>query len=216
MSSLDFWNQLPGEVPPTIHWAGEWVAPYLGLLLLWEIGECGIGWHEPVPPKKGLWSAPYQLVTWNGSYLSNWASCETTNTAETLGDGITHHTVTCVVSIQLVLLPHTIKYSLSWNDVELQIAGLVDPIQISEVQLFIGVVGESTIWSYEGADVIFDMGLDVVFASVAGLSAVFDYLVGLCGAWVVLLVALWVMLHCKHVMTHPLEGHYHHLASCPV
>jgi len=40
-SSLAFWYQFPGEEPPTPEWAGELVAPYLGLLVLRSTSESG-------------------------------------------------------------------------------------------------------------------------------------------------------------------------------
>jgi hypothetical protein len=54
----------------------------------------------------------------------------------------------------VVLPPHTTETPLGRNQVELDIASVVDPTRISEV-CSIGVVGLTTVWSKEGADVMF-------------------------------------------------------------
>jgi hypothetical protein len=82
--------------------------------------------------------------------------------------------------------------------VEIEIAGVVDPIQTFDVHL-IGVVDVTRIWSNEAADeiFIFGAGLDAVFGFVAGL-AVFRSLAGLGGGFFGVVVALRVTLLCKH------------------
>jgi hypothetical protein len=84
------------------------------------------------------------------------------------------------------------------NEVELEIAGVVDSIQTFDVHL-IGVVDVTRIWSNEAADEIFvfGAGLDAVFGFVAGL-AVFRSLAGLGGGFFGVVVALGVTLLCKH------------------
>jgi hypothetical protein len=106
-----------------------------------------------------------------------------------------------VVPLCVLLLPRATKSPLGRNEVELEIAGVVDPIRISEVRLLIGVVGGTRICSNEGADVIFGAGLDAVFGFAAGLVAVLGFLAGLGGAFFGVVVALWVTLLCKHEMS---------------
>jgi hypothetical protein len=106
-----------------------------------------------------------------------------------------------VVPLRVVLLPRATKSPLGRNEVELEIAGVVDPTQTSEVCLLIGVVGGTRICSYEGADVIFGAGLDAVLGFVAGLVAVLGFLAGLGGAFLGVVVALRVTLLCKHEMS---------------
>ena len=101
----------------------------------------------------------------------------------------------------MVLLPRATKSPLGWNEVQLEIACVVDPTRISEVCLLIGVVGGTRICSNEGADVIFGAGLDAVFGFAAGLVAVLGFLAGLGGAFLGVVVALRVTLLCKHEMS---------------
>jgi hypothetical protein len=61
-SSLAFWYQFPGEVPPTTDRAGELVAPRLGLLLLGSTSESGEGLRALFRPKKGRWRALPELL----------------------------------------------------------------------------------------------------------------------------------------------------------
>ena len=99
----------------------------------------------------------------------------------------------------MVLLPHADKSPLGRNEVELEIAGPVDPTPTSEVCL-IGVEGVPRIWSNESADEILvsSAGLDAVIGFVAGLVAVIDFLAGLGGAFFGVVVALRVTRLCKH------------------
>jgi len=106
-----------------------------------------------------------------------------------------------VVPLRVVLLHRATESPLGRNEVELEIAGVVDPTQTSEVCLLIGVVGGTRICSNEGADVIFGAGLDAVFGFAAGLVAVLGFPVGLGGAFLGVVVALWVTLLCKHEMS---------------
>ena len=92
----------------------------------------------------------------------------------------------------MVLLPRATESPLGRNEVELEIAGVVDPTRTSEVRSLIGVVGGTRICSNEGADVIFGMGLDAVFGFAAGLVAVLSFLAGLAGAFLRVVVALRV------------------------
>jgi len=91
----------------------------------------------------------------------------------------------------VVLLPRATESPLGRNEVELEIAGVVDPTRTSEVLLLIGVVGGTRICSNEGADVIFGAGLDAVLGFLAGLG----------GAFLGVVVALRVTLLCKHEMS---------------
>ena len=102
----------------------------------------------------------------------------------------------------MVLLPHSSKSPLGHNEVEREIAGVVDPIRTPEV-CWICVVGLTIIWSNEAADEIFvfRVGLDAVFGFVVGLVAVFDFLAGLSGAFFWVVVARRVTLLCKHEMS---------------
>jgi hypothetical protein len=106
-----------------------------------------------------------------------------------------------VVPRRVVLLPRATESPLGRNEVELEIAGAVDPTRTSEVRLLIGVVEGSRICSNEGADVIFGAGLDAVFGFAVGLVAVLGFLAGLGGAFLGVVVALWVTLLCKHEMS---------------
>ena len=58
-------------------------------------------------------------------------------------------TVDCVVPLRLVLLPHTTKSPPGRDEVELEIVGVVNPTQTSDVLLLIGVVGGTRICSNE-------------------------------------------------------------------
>ena len=106
-----------------------------------------------------------------------------------------------VVPLKVVLLPRATKFPLGPAEVELEIAGVVDPTRTSEVRLLIGLVGGTRICSNEGADVIFGVGLDAVFGFAAVLVAVLDSLAGLGGAFLGVVVALRVTLLCKHEMS---------------
>ena len=64
----------------------------------------------------------------------------------------------------------------------------------------IHVVGETTIWSNEGADVIIAVGFNAVFGFLAGLMEVFGFPAGLQWAYVGIVVALRVTLLCYHEM----------------
>ena len=119
-------------------------------------------------------------------------------TAETVGDGTVDHAADCVVPLQVVLLPCASESPLGRNEVEIEIAVVVDPTRTSEVGLLIGVVGGTRICSNEGADVIFGVGLDVVFGIAAGLVAVLGFLAGLGGAFLGVVLSLRVTLLCKH------------------
>jgi len=101
----------------------------------------------------------------------------------------------------VVLLPRATESLLGHNEVVLEIADGVDPTRTSEVCLLIGVVGGTRICSNEGADVIIGVGLDVVFGFAAGLVVVFGFLADLGGAFLVVVVAPWVTLLCKHEMS---------------
>jgi hypothetical protein len=72
----------------------------------------------------------------------------------------------------VVLLPRATESHLGRKEVELDIAGVVDPTETSDVRLLIGVVGGTRICSNEGADVIFGAGLDAVFGFAVGLIVV--------------------------------------------
>ena len=199
-SSLAFWYWFPGEVPLTTEWAGELVAPRVGLLLLRSISESGEGSRASFRPKLGHCSALPELWIWEGSNLGDWASPES---AETRGDCIADNTADRVVHLQVVLLPHSAQFPLGCNEVEFEITGVVDPTQTSEVHL-IGVLRVTSIWSSDGADGIFVMGTEHVeaFGSAAGLVVVFDFLAGLGGASLGMVVALRVSLLCMHKMSH--------------
>jgi hypothetical protein len=106
-----------------------------------------------------------------------------------------------VVALPLVVLRHATESPLVSNEVELEIAIVVDPIRTSEVHLLIGVVGGTRICSNEGAAVIFAAGLDAVFGFVVALVAVLDYLVGLGGAVLGVVVALRVTLLYKQELS---------------
>jgi len=106
-----------------------------------------------------------------------------------------------VVPLRVVVLPRATESPLGRNEVELEIAGVVDPTQTSEVRVLIGVVGGTRICSNEGADVIFGAGLDAVFGFGVGLVAVLGFLAGLGGAFLGVVVALRVTLLCKHEMS---------------
>jgi hypothetical protein len=112
-----------------------------------------------------------------------------------------YDTTNRIVPLRVVLLPRATESPLGRNEVELEIAGVVDPTQTSEVRLVIGVVGGTMICSNEGADVIFGAGLDAVFGFAAGLVMVLGFLAGLGGAFLGVVVALWVTLLCKHEMS---------------
>jgi hypothetical protein len=106
-----------------------------------------------------------------------------------------------VVPLRVVLLPRATESPLGRNEVELEIAGVVDPTQTSELRLLISVVGGTRICSNEGANVIFSAGLDAVFGFAAGLVAVLGFLAGLGGAFLVVVVALRVTHLCNHEMS---------------
>jgi hypothetical protein len=111
-------------------------------------------------------------------------------------------TADCVVPLRVVLLPRATDSPRGRNDVELEIAGVVDPTGTTDVSL-IGVVGVTTKWSNEGADEIFVLciGHDAVFGFGAALVAVCDCQEALGGAVLAAVVALWVTLLCKHDMS---------------
>jgi len=197
-SSLAVWYWFPGEVPPTTDWAGELVAPRLGLLLLRSTSESGEGSRASLRLKKARWRVLPELLIWKGLKLGDWASPET---AETVGDGTADDTTDLVVPLKVVLPPHATESLVSRNEVELENAGVVDPTWTSEVRLLIGVVGGTRICSNEGADVIFGAGLDAVFGFAPGLVAVLGFLAGLGGAFLGVVVALRVTLLCKHEMS---------------
>jgi len=54
-----------------------------------------------------------------------------------------------------ILLPQPSDALLGYNKVELEIAGVLVPIQKSEVTLLIGIAVGTKIWSNEGAAVVF-------------------------------------------------------------
>jgi hypothetical protein len=94
------------------------------------------------------------------------------------------------VPLRGVLLTRPPKSPLGHNEVELEIADLVDPTRTSELRLLVSVVGGTSICSNAGADVIIGTGLDAVFGFAAGLIAVLGFLAGLGGALLGLVVAL--------------------------
>jgi hypothetical protein len=110
-----------------------------------------------------------------------------------------HDTANRAVPLRVVPLPCVSKFPLGCNEVELQIAGVVDPTETSEVHLLIGVVGGTRICSNVEADVIFGAGHDAVSGFEAGLVEVLGFLTGLCGA-LLGVVALRVTLLLKHEM----------------
>ena len=85
--------------------------------------------------------------------------------------------------LRVVRLPRATESSLGRNEVELQIASVVDPTRTSEVHSLISVVGRTSKCSNEGADVIFGTGFDEVCGFAAGLVAVLGFLAGLGGAF---------------------------------
>ena len=87
------------------------------------------------------------------------------------------------------------------NEVRLDIAGVVYPIQTSDVCLLISVVGGARILFNEVADVIFGVGLDAVFGFAAGLVVLLGFLAGLGWAFFGVVLDLWVTLLCKHEMS---------------
>jgi len=106
-----------------------------------------------------------------------------------------------VVPLRVAFQPRATVSPLGHNEIEIEIAGVVDATPTSDVRLFICVVGGTTICSNEGADVIFGAGLDEVFGFVVGLVAVLDFPAGLGRAFLGVLVALWVTLLRKHEMS---------------
>jgi len=68
----------------------------------------------------------------------------------------------------------------------------------SEVHWFIGVVGGTRGRSNEGADVIDGVEYDAAYGITAVLVAISDFLTGLGGALLVVVVALQVTPLCKH------------------
>jgi len=126
---------------------------------------------------------------------------KTTKTAETVGDCITENTISLVLPREVVLLPHTTVSFLGLSQVELQMAAVVDPAHTHKLHLLIGLVGGTRIWPNEGADVIFGMGCDAVFGFAAGLITVIDFLAGLGGDFLGVMVAIWVTLLCQHEMS---------------
>jgi len=106
-----------------------------------------------------------------------------------------------VVPLRVVLVPRVTESPLGRTEVELETAGVVDPTQTSEVHSLTGVIGGTRICTNEGADVTFGTGLDAVFGFVAGLVAVLGFLAGLVGAFLCVVVAIWVTLLCKHEMS---------------
>jgi len=194
LSSLAFWYWFPGEEPLTTEWAGELVAPRVCLLLMWATTESGEGSCASFHPKKCRWRALPEQLIWKGWNLGDWASPKTT---ETVGDGITNNTTDRVVSVWVLLLSSATISLLGCSEVELEIAGVVDPTRGSEVPL-IGVVGVTRIWSNEGADVILHFGvrLDVVVCFAMGLIEVFHFLAGLDGAFLGVVITVRVTLLC--------------------
>ena len=197
-SYLAFWYWFPGEVPLTTKWVGELIAWHLVLLLLRYPSESGKGSHASMSLKNCPWRVLPELIIWNGKNLGNYASPET---ADTVGDGTADKTADHLVPLQVVLLPHTAESPLSHNEVEFAFAGVVDLTRTSDWRL-IGLVGMTRIWSNEAAYGIFIVGagLEVGFAFVVGLVAVFDYLAVLGGAFFSVVVALRVTVLCSHEM----------------
>ena len=111
------------------------------------------------------------------------------------------NTADCVVPQGVVLLPRATESPLGRDEVELHIAGVVDPTRTSKLRLLIVVVGGTRMWSNEETDEIFGAGLEVVGGFAAGLVAVCDCLAGLGGAFLGVVVALRVTLLCKHEMS---------------
>jgi len=62
----------------------------------------------------------------------------------------------------------------------------------------IGAGGGTSWWSTAEVDAIFGVGIDVAYGLVAGFVEVFDFLAGLGGARMSVVVALWVMRLCEH------------------
>jgi len=112
-------------------------------------------------------------------------------TARTIGEDIVDGTAQLEVPLRVVLLPNPTESLLVCQAVELDNLGVVDPTRTSEVSVSIDVVGGTTIWSGEGADVICDAQCDAVVGFVVGLIAVFHLLVALGQACLGALVALW-------------------------
>jgi hypothetical protein len=106
-----------------------------------------------------------------------------------------------VVPLQVVLILRATESPLGHNEVELDIAGVVNPTKTSEVHSLIGVVGGTRICSNDGADVIFGAGLGGVFGFAVGFVVVFDSLAGHGGTFLGVVVALWVTFHCNHEMS---------------
>jgi len=143
-------------VPPTTDWAGEQVAPQLGLLLLRSISESGEGLDALFHLKKSRFSALPDVLIQNRSYLGNWVYSDT---ADIIEDRTVNDMDDRLLPLWVVLLPCATESLLGCDEVQLAIAGVINPAQISEVRLLIGVVGGTRICSHEEADVIFGMGL---------------------------------------------------------
>ena len=99
-----------------------------------------------------------------------------------------------VVLLHVILLLRATKSPLGCNEVELEIAGVVDPTRTSDVHLLIGVVGGTRICSNEGASVICGVGLDGVCGFATGLVVVLHFLAELGGASLGVVVAVRVTL----------------------
>jgi len=197
-SSLAFCYRFPGEVPPTTEWAGQLVAPHSGLLLLRSTGESGEGLRASFRLKTGRWRALPELLVWNKSNLGDWASPEP---AKSIADSIVDDADNRVVSVWVVLLPHATWYPLGRYEVELALAGVVDPTWTSEEHSLIQAVGGTCICSNEGVDVSYGAGCDVSFGWAAGLNAVIDFLAWLRGVFLGVVVSLQVTHVSKHEMS---------------
>ena len=130
--------------------------------------------------------------------MSDWVSPEFANR---VADSIADHMTICVVPLPLFLVPCITESSLHWNGVELEITGVVNLTGTSE-ERSIHVLEVMRTWSKAGVEVmsIFARGLEEVFGSAARHVAVFDYLTGLGGAFVAMVLALRVTVLCNHEM----------------
>lgn len=117
----------------------------------------------------------------------------------TVRNSIADDTADGLVPLGMVVLPRTTESAIHQNEVELEIAHMVDHTRTSEVHL-IGGVRVPTIWPNEGAEVffVFGAGLDSDFGFLALLVVVFAFLVGLGWAFLGLVVAHQVTLLWKH------------------
>jgi len=186
-SSLTFWYWFPGEVPPATDCAGELVAPRVGLLVRRSTSESGEGSRASFGQQKGCRRALPELSIRNRSNLGDWASHKT---ARTVTNRIVDATADRVVPLRVICLCRTTISPPARYEVELEIEGVLDPTQTSDVRLLIGVVGRTRICVNENAEVSFGPGLDAVFGCVAGLIVVFDFLAGRGRAFLGVVVAL--------------------------